>query len=74
VEPISLNDQNIFFALKENVIHRCSKPENPNTESNPHRFGLPIDNPYLQHRKEKAVSHLHIEKKTQVQSLSDYAQ
>jgi hypothetical protein len=70
---ISLNSQNILFALKENVIHRCSKTENPSTESNPYRFGLSTDNPHRHHRKEEAIPHLHIEK-SQEQSLSDYAQ
>ncbi len=60
-EVIFLNDQNILFALKENVIHRRSKPEDPSTESNPHRFGLPTDNPRRHHRKEEAVPHLHTE-------------
>jgi hypothetical protein len=46
---ISLNGQNIFFALKENAIHQRSKHEDPSAESNPHRFGLPTDNP-PQHR------------------------
>jgi hypothetical protein len=59
---ISLNDQNILFALKENVIHQRSKPEDPSMESNPHRFGLPTDNPRRHHRKKEAVSHLHIGK------------
>jgi hypothetical protein len=56
---ISLNSQNILFALKENVIDRRSKPEDPSTESNPHRFGLSTDNPYRHHRQEEAVPHLH---------------
>jgi hypothetical protein len=73
VEAISINDWNILFALKENAIHRCSKPENPNTESNPHRFGLPTDNPRRHRRKEEAVSHMDTEKQ-QEQILSDYAQ
>jgi hypothetical protein len=51
---ISLNDQNILFALKENVIHQRSKPEDPSVESNPHRH----------HQKEEAVPHLHIGKMT----------
>jgi hypothetical protein len=46
VEAISLNGQNIIFALKENVVHRHSKPDDPSTESSPHRFGLPTDNPH----------------------------
>jgi hypothetical protein len=33
VEAISLNGQNIHFALKENAIHRRSKPEDLSTES-----------------------------------------
>jgi hypothetical protein len=49
-EVISLNGQNILFALKENVIHRRSKPERPSIESNPHRFGLPTDNPHRHRR------------------------
>jgi hypothetical protein len=61
---ISLDDQNILFALKDNAIHRCSKPKDPSTESNPHQFGLPADNPHRHHRKEEAVPHLHTEKTT----------
>jgi hypothetical protein len=72
MEVISLNGQNILFALKENTINRRSKPEDPSMESNPHRFGLPNDNPHRHHRKEKVVPHLHTEK-PQEQSLSDYA-
>jgi hypothetical protein len=60
-EAISLNDQNILFAIKENAIHRCSKPEDPSTESNPHRFGLLSDNPYRHHQQEEVVAHLHTE-------------
>jgi hypothetical protein len=60
-EVISLNGQNILVALKENVIHRHSKPKDPSTESIPHRFGLPTDNPHRHHRQEKAVPHRHIE-------------
>jgi hypothetical protein len=62
VEVISLNNQNILFALKENVIHQCSKPENPRTESNPHRFELSTDNPHQHHRKKEEVPYLHTEK------------
>jgi arylsulfatase A-like enzyme len=58
-EVIFLNGHNILFALKENVIHRHSKLEDPSTESNPHRFGLPTDNPHQYHRQEETVSHLH---------------
>jgi hypothetical protein len=61
VEAISLNGQDNLFALKENVTHRCSKPEDPSTESNPHQFGLPTDNPRQHCRQDEAVPHLHIE-------------
>jgi hypothetical protein len=61
---ISLNDQNILFALKENAIHRRSKPEDPSTESNPYQFVLPTDNPHRHHQKEEAVPHLHTRKTT----------
>jgi hypothetical protein len=64
VEAISLNDQNILFALKENVIHQRSKPEDPSMESNPHQFELSTDNPHRHHRKEEAVPHLRTEKTT----------
>jgi hypothetical protein len=58
---ISLNGQNILFALKENVIHQRSKPKDPSTESNPDRFGLPTDNPRRHCRQEEAVPHLDTE-------------
>jgi hypothetical protein len=61
VEAFSLNDWDILFALKENVVHRCSKPEDPSTESNPHRFALATDNPRWHHRQEEAFPHLHTE-------------
>jgi hypothetical protein len=48
---ISLNGQYILFALKENVVHQRSMPEDPSTESNPHQFELPTDNP-RQHRRQ----------------------
>jgi hypothetical protein len=60
-EVIFLNGQNILFALKENAVYRCSKPEDPSTESNPHWFGLPIDNPHQHRQQEEAVPHLHTE-------------
>jgi hypothetical protein len=56
---ISLNSQNILFALKENAIHRRYKPEDPSTESNPHQSGFPTENPRQHHRQEEAVPHLH---------------
>jgi hypothetical protein len=56
-----LNGQNILFALKENVVHRRSKPKDPSMEPNRHRFGLPTDNPRRPHRQEEAVPHLHTE-------------
>jgi hypothetical protein len=52
VEAISLNGQNILFTLKENAIHRHSKPEDLSIESNPHRFRLPTDNPHAGKRKQ----------------------
>jgi hypothetical protein len=58
-KAISLNGQGILLALKENVIHYHSKPEDPSTESIPHRFGLPTDNPHRHHQQEEAVPHLH---------------
>jgi len=58
-EAISLNGQNILFALKENAIHRRSKPEDPSTESNPLRSELPTDNPRRHRREEGAAPHLH---------------
>jgi hypothetical protein len=72
-EAISLNGQNILFALNKNVIHQCSKPKDPSTEPNPHRFRLLTNNPLRHRRKEEAVPHLHTEKH-QEQSLSDFAQ
>jgi hypothetical protein len=60
-DAISLNGQYILFALKENVIHRCPKLEDPSTESNPHRFGFPTNNPRRHRQQEEAVPHLHIE-------------
>jgi hypothetical protein len=59
-EAISLNVQNILFALEENVIHRHSKPEDPKTESNPPQFRLPTDIPHRYRRKEETAPHLHI--------------
>jgi hypothetical protein len=61
VEVISLNIQNILYVLKENAIHRRSKPEGPSTESNRHLFGLPTDSPHRHRRQEKVVPHLHTE-------------
>jgi hypothetical protein len=58
---IYLNGQDVLFALKENAIHRRSKPEDPNTESNPHWFVLPTDNPHWHRWQEEAVPHLHTE-------------
>jgi hypothetical protein len=61
VEAISPNGQDVLFAPKENAIHHRSKPEDPSTESNPRRFGLPTDNPHRHHRQEEVVPHLHTE-------------
>jgi hypothetical protein len=63
-EAISLNGQNILFALKENAIHWHSKLEDPSMESIPHRFGLSTDNPHRHHRQEEAAPHLHTEDKS----------
>jgi hypothetical protein len=60
-EAISSNSQNILFALKENATHQHSKAEDPSTESNPHRFGLPTDNPHRHCWQEEAIPHLHTE-------------
>jgi hypothetical protein len=60
-EAISLNGQNILFTLKENVIHQHSKPENPSTEFNIHRFGLSTNNPHRHYQKLEAVTHLYTE-------------
>jgi hypothetical protein len=58
-EVISLNGHDVIFALKEDAIHRRSKPKDPSTESNPHRFELPTDNPHRHRWQEEAVPHLH---------------
>jgi hypothetical protein len=58
---ISLNGQTILFALKDNTIHQHSTPEDPSTESNPHRFGLPTGSPHRHRRQEEAALHPHIE-------------
>jgi hypothetical protein len=60
-KAISLNGLNILFALKENAIHRHSKPEDPSTESNPHRFVRSTDNPRWHRQQEEAAPHLHTE-------------
>jgi hypothetical protein len=72
-KAISLNVQSILFALEENAIHQLSKPENPSTVPNPHRFGPPNDNPRWYHRKQgRSSSPAH--RIQQEQRLSDYAQ
>jgi hypothetical protein len=53
--------QNSLFTLEENVIHRHTMPEDPSTESNPHRSGVPTDNPHRHRWEEEAVTHLHTE-------------
>jgi hypothetical protein len=58
---VNLSCNNILFALKENAIHQHSKPEDPRTESDPHRFRLPTDNPRRHRRQEEAAPHLHTE-------------
>jgi hypothetical protein len=61
VKAISFNGQDILFALKENAIHRRSKPEDPSTKSNLYWFRLPTDNPHRRHQQEEAVPHQHTE-------------
>jgi hypothetical protein len=51
--------QNILFTLEENIIHQRSKPEDPSTVTNPHRFIPPTDNPRRHHQKEEEAPHLH---------------
>jgi hypothetical protein len=58
---ISLNGQNILFALKENAIHWHSKAKDPITESIPHWFGLPTNNTHQHCWQEEAAPHLHTE-------------
>jgi hypothetical protein len=52
--------QHILFAQEENAIHQHSKPEDPSTVPNPHRFGPPTGIPCWHHRKEEEGPHLHI--------------
>jgi hypothetical protein len=56
---VSLIVRNIFFVLEENAIHQRSKPENPSTVSNPHRFGPPTGNLRRHRRKAKEAPYLH---------------
>jgi hypothetical protein len=51
--------QYILFTLEENAIHQCSKPKDPNTVSNPHRFGPPTSIPHQHRCKEEEALHLH---------------
>jgi hypothetical protein len=51
--------QNILFALEDNTIHQRSKPEDPSTMQNPHRFRPPTDNPRRYRWKEEEAPHLH---------------
>jgi hypothetical protein len=48
-----------WFWHKNRVWHWRSKPEDPSTESNPHRFGLPTYIPRRHHWQEEAFPHLH---------------
>jgi hypothetical protein len=52
--------QNILIALEENAILQHSKPKDPSTVPNPHRFGPPTDNPHWHRRKEEEATHLYI--------------
>jgi hypothetical protein len=56
---ISLNVQNILFALEENAIHRHSKHMDPSMMYNSHRFGPPTDIPRQYCQKEEEAPHLH---------------
>jgi hypothetical protein len=58
-EAISLNIQNILFALEENAIHQRSKPEDSSKVPNPRRFGPPTGIPHRHRRQEEEASHLH---------------
>jgi hypothetical protein len=51
--------QYILFTLEENDLHQCSKPTDPSTESNPHRFGPPTENHHRHCQKEEEDPHLH---------------
>jgi hypothetical protein len=72
-EAISLNIQNILFALKENAIHQSSKPENPSTESIPPRFGLPTNNPHRHQSPKRGSMSSPAHRRQQEQMLIDYA-
>jgi hypothetical protein len=47
--------QYILFALEENAIYQCSKPEDPSTVPNPHQFGPPTSILRRYRRKEKKL-------------------
>jgi hypothetical protein len=51
--------RNILFALEENAVYQCSKPEGPSMTSNPHRFGPPTGSPHWHRWKEEADPHPH---------------
>jgi hypothetical protein len=51
--------QYILFALEENTIHQCSKPEDPRMLPNPQRFGPPTGITHRHHQKEEEAPHLH---------------
>jgi hypothetical protein len=51
--------QYIPFALEENDLYQHSNLVDPSTESNPHRFGPPTENPHRHHRIEEEDPHLH---------------
>jgi hypothetical protein len=51
----------ILFTVEENIIHQRSKPEDPSTVPNPHRFGPPTSIPRWHHQKEEEARHLHTE-------------
>jgi hypothetical protein len=51
--------QYIHFALEENIVHQCSKPEDPSTAPNHHRFEPPTGILRRHRQKEEEAPHLH---------------
>jgi hypothetical protein len=58
-KAISLNVQNILFAIEDNVMHRRSKPEDPSMAPNPHRLEPTTGIPRQHHQQEEEAPHLH---------------
>jgi hypothetical protein len=57
---ISPNVQNILFALEENTILQCSKPEDPSNVPNPHGMDVPLATLIGIRWKDEEARHLHI--------------